>query len=135
MGQHLFRHGLRRATFPRGEGFAALNNNLPHQSSAAKSRIQPDAAFHYLLSFVFHVFCNVIQTAAQRSAQLVQGLGFHVIVGLQPPDGLAVDAAPFPELISRHMLFFHRFPQSIEFDHCAHPHLDIVHYGGYNPNY
>ena len=28
MGQHLFRHGLRRATFPRGEGF---DTNLSHQ--------------------------------------------------------------------------------------------------------
>jgi hypothetical protein len=32
MGQHLFRHGLRRATFPRGEGFTALNNNLSDRS-------------------------------------------------------------------------------------------------------
>ena len=29
MGQRLIRHGLRRATFPRGEGFALLNNHLP----------------------------------------------------------------------------------------------------------
>ena len=33
MGQHLFRHGLRRATFPRGEGFATLNNSLSSVSS------------------------------------------------------------------------------------------------------
>ena len=30
-GATLIRHGLRRATFPRGEGFDTLNNHLPWQ--------------------------------------------------------------------------------------------------------
>ena len=35
-GATLFRHGYRRATFPRGEGFGALNNNLSYHQTSKK---------------------------------------------------------------------------------------------------
>ena len=84
------------------------------------------------LLFVGDVFRDVLQAAVQRRTQFVQRLCFHVVIGPQTPDGLAVDAALFPELIGGNSLFFHHIPQLIKNNHDLTLLIDTNQYGGYN---
>lgn len=71
--------------------------------------------------FVLYIFRNIFQPTLQHRAELIQGLGLDILIGFQPPDGLAVDAALFSELVCGHISLPHDFPQLIKSDHCLHP--------------
>ena len=94
-----------------------------------------NAEFIMQKELVLNILCNIFQSALQNGAELVQCLGFHIIVCPKPADGLAVDAAFFPELIGGDTLFRHGFPQPIEFNHIITSILDTAYYGGYNLDY
>ena len=80
----------------------------------------------------FHKFGNVLQPAMEEGTKLIEGLGLHIIVGLQTANGLAVDTALLPQMVGGDLLLLHGFPKSVKSNHFAHPHLDTVYYGGYN---
>ena len=68
-GQHLFRHGLRRATFPRGEGFAALNNNFSYLFSMATATSR--ATFIMVVKAVWRS-AAVVSTPLRMWSEMVQ---------------------------------------------------------------
>lgn len=47
----------------------------------------------YFKISLFHILRDVFQTTIQRGTQLAQRFGFDVVIGFQPSDGFAVDAA------------------------------------------
>ncbi len=73
------------------------------------------------LLFVGDVLRNVLQAAVQRRTQFVQRLCFHVVIGPQTPDGLAVDAAFLPKLVGGNTPFLHHIPQLIKNNHDLTP--------------
>ena len=56
------------------------------------------------------IFGNISDLAGQNGAQLVQGLGLHIIVGPETADGFAVNAAFFSQLIGGDAFFLHQHP-------------------------
>ena len=103
-----------------------IGRNESEQSAAAKEAVR---AFNLSkvpphqveLLFVGDVLGDVLQTTIQRRAQFVQRLCFHVVVGSQPPDCLAVNAAFFSQQICRNALLLHHNLQFIKDDHILTP--------------
>lgn len=62
---------------------------------------------------------DILQLAVQHRTELIQRFGFDIIVGPQAADGLAVDSAPFPELVGGHVSQRHGFPKPVKSYHIA----------------
>jgi hypothetical protein len=75
MGQHLFRHGLRRATFPKGEGFAALNNNLVYQAT----KLEQNALLPFEYERIILIFRSNIFYLFTRYSQLFAIMANHSV--------------------------------------------------------
>lgn len=84
-----------------------------------KNTPRPQRTGRYLLpgGGFLNKFRDIFQPAFQSNAQLVQGFGFHIVVGFQSSDGLAVNTAFFPEPVSAFSLLLHCFPKFIIDDH------------------
>ena len=88
-----------------------------------------------ILTFVGDKLGNVLQAAVQYSTEFIQGFGFNVIVGPQAADSLAINATALSKLVGGHFSLCHSFPEPVKSYHIFSLHLDISHYGGYNPKY
>ena len=71
-------------------------------------------------------FCNILQPAIQKSAQFIQRFGFHIVVGSQVTNRLAVDAALLTQLVCGNLLLLHRFPKAIKSNHRITPLTHLI---------
>ena len=73
-----------------------------------------------------------LQFTVQHGAQFIQRFRFHIFIGPQPPDGLAVDAALLSELVSRHALLLHNSSIICRTLSSNAPLFGNIQYEGYN---